>query len=836
MAIYGCRVHIVSRTQGHSAVAAAAYRARAELADARTGQTHDYRKAYGGDDLVFAGLYAPKNAPEWVQDREALWNAVEAGETRKDSRLARDFQLDLPHELSAEQNRHLVQDWVKENFTRKGYVADVAIHKAHSHGDVRNVHAHIMVPTRRIGADGFAALKDDALNSTEQLQAWRASWAKHLAHHLDRHGHGLQAERMEVGHLRLDKQRAAALKRSDVAWAEQLDREPQMHYGKAASAMERRGVETDKGDINRAIAAEAEERATVRKQPAADSGTPTQQQGREPGTARGAYDAMQATHDAVFADREAELAAVRVSLAEAWKAGKGDALDFAIALGDRGLTLAETKRGRFVAVDSRGDWHRLDPEALGLADRDLHARLRATFGKEGEIRLPSTAELRDAIRAENATRWHSGPSPDQRGAYDALDTERIARQQAWQSDRAEWRSQVIAEQRERLATNRTAQAIDAAWQAIIVEPDLDRTVADALRDRGLILARVTGDDAAQSKAEQIAAQLAGDQGRGTWNEGDYVAVNRSGGVYRLNATTIHAEAEDIADQLAFAAARAGQLPSVTNARLFWQEDRMQAQEDRAEQQRQARAAKLGELDDVQAIRTAWRSSDSVGAFVESLEGQGFVVGRATAEDAGRSQYDAAVARSHKPDRHLPVFDEGELVAFTARGWAYRLNAATLDDLTVQHRIAGYVAPLPDFTEAREIAWQMQPERHKDTGLPHVAWGKFGDGAGRFNSVAMNVMQDTAGAIEGVFGFIDRFFFGGGPQPQTVNQQPETHSKARMTESDEYRSKLYRMEPQVRARDPDVPRHIYGLEPEIIEEIRRMREAEQKREQERRRGR
>lgn len=834
MAIYGCRVHIVSRTQGHSAVAASAYRARAELADARTGQTHDYRKAYGGDDLIFAGIYAPKNAPEWAQDREALWNAAEARETRKDSRLARDFQLDLPHELSPEQNRYLVQDWVKENFTRHGYVADVAIHKAHSHGDARNVHAHIMVPTRRIDADGFAALKDDALNSTEQLQAWRANWARHLAHHLDRHGHGQQAERMEVGHLRLDKQRAAALKRGDLEWAEQLDREPQMHYGKAASAMERRGVETDKGAVNRAIAAECEERVTQRHAAPADRPQPDKLL-HDAETARGAYGDMRSTHDAVYADREAELAAVRAGIAEAWQAGKGDVLEFAIALGDRGLTLAETKRGRFVAVDSRGDWHRLDPEALGLADGVLHARLSATFGKEGSIQLPTTAELRDAIRAENATRWHGAEGPDRSGAYDDLDTERIARQQGWLSDRAEWRSQVIAEQRERLAGNRTVQAIDAAWQAIIVEPDLDRTLADTLRERDLLLARVTGEEAAQSRREQIAAQLAGNKQRSAWTEGDFVAVNRSGGVYRLNATTIHAEAEDITDQLAFAAARAGQVPSVTNARLFWQEDRMQAKEDRTEQQRQARAAKLGELEDVQALRAAWKVSDSMGAFVEAIESQGFTVGRATAEDAARSHYDATVAQRHDADRHLPVFAEGELVAFTARGWAYRLNAATLDHLTVDRRLAGYIEPLPDFTEAREIAWQMQPERHRSEPLADVAWGRFGDGAGKFNSVAMNVMQDAAGAIEGVFGFFDRFFFGGGPQ-HAVNQQPELQSKARMTESDEYRYKLYRMEPQVRARDPDVPRHIYGLDPEIIEEIRRMREAEQKREHERRRGR
>lgn len=257
MAIYGCRVKIVGRSGGHSAVAAAAYRAREEISDARTGQRHDYRKAYGGGDIAFAGIYTPKDAPEWARERSSLWNAVEAFEKRKDSQLAREFQVDLPHELSEEQNRYLVQDWVKSNFTRKGYAADVAIHRAHDWGDERNVHAHILVTTRKIDADGFAPMKDEATNSKAQLAAWRESWANHLAHHLDRHGFTEEAERMQVGHLTLAKQREAAIGRGDTEWADALHREPTIHLGKDAAAMERRGLETDKGDINRAIVSSA---------------------------------------------------------------------------------------------------------------------------------------------------------------------------------------------------------------------------------------------------------------------------------------------------------------------------------------------------------------------------------------------------------------------------------------------------------------------------------------------------------------------------------------------------------------------------------------------------
>jgi ATP-dependent exoDNAse (exonuclease V) alpha subunit len=234
MAIFSLNASVISRGKGHSTTAAAAYRARCAIMDERTGQLNDYSRKHG--DLAFEGLYAPKDAPAWSIDREQLWNAVERMEKRKDARLARDFKIALPHELTPEQNRWLVQDFVRENFTRKGYVADVAIHAPHEQGDDRNIHAHILVTDRQLTPDGFTATKDRAIQSKDYLQGLRESW-EHLANrHLERHGHEAR-----IDHRTLE--------------AQGIEREPGLHMGKDATAAERHGRTTERGERQDAITA-----------------------------------------------------------------------------------------------------------------------------------------------------------------------------------------------------------------------------------------------------------------------------------------------------------------------------------------------------------------------------------------------------------------------------------------------------------------------------------------------------------------------------------------------------------------------------------------------------
>lgn len=230
MAIFHFSAKVVSRGKGQSSVAKAAYNSRAQLTNERTGEAHDYTRAEG---LVFSGIFAPKDAPDWVHDRERLWSEVEATEKRKDAQLAREVEIALPHELTDEQRRQLITDFTRENFVRQGMVADVAIHAPDREGDTRNHHAHILLTMREIGPDGFGP-KMRKLNSKAQLQEWRQNWERTANRYLERYGHEAR-----IDHRSLTDQG--------------IDREPTEHLGPAASEHEREGKQTERGDINREI-------------------------------------------------------------------------------------------------------------------------------------------------------------------------------------------------------------------------------------------------------------------------------------------------------------------------------------------------------------------------------------------------------------------------------------------------------------------------------------------------------------------------------------------------------------------------------------------------------
>lgn len=242
MAIFHCSTKLVSRSKGQSAVAKAAYNARAKLENVQTGERHDYRRKQG---LIFAGVFAPKDAPAWAYERETLWAEVERYEKRKDAQLAREIEVALPHELTDQQREWLVKDFVREQFTRRGFVADVVIHAPDRNGDARNHHAHILLPTRPLTPEGFGAKARD-LNTKEQLMQWREKWA-HLANrHLARHGHA----------ARIDHRTLAA---------QGLDREPTVHLGPQVAAMQAKGLPTDRGDQAQVIAARNQERAALHR-------------------------------------------------------------------------------------------------------------------------------------------------------------------------------------------------------------------------------------------------------------------------------------------------------------------------------------------------------------------------------------------------------------------------------------------------------------------------------------------------------------------------------------------------------------------------------------------
>lgn len=243
MADYRFSAQAISRGKGQSSVASAAYRSGARLVDERTGEVHDYTRKAG---VIHSEVMTPEGTPEWMKDRAQLWNAVEAVETRKNSQLAREIQLSLPHELEPDQRRELVRSFIKEQFVNQGMIADVAIHEPSEKGDERNHHAHIMLTMRELAGEGFhpkkATEKARSWNSDEQLLHWREEWANHQNRALERYGHNSR-----VSHLSYE--------------AQGIDREPSQHLGAVASDMERNGKKSRIGDENREIANDNSQRA-----------------------------------------------------------------------------------------------------------------------------------------------------------------------------------------------------------------------------------------------------------------------------------------------------------------------------------------------------------------------------------------------------------------------------------------------------------------------------------------------------------------------------------------------------------------------------------------------
>lgn len=240
--------------------AAAAYRAGTLIEDRRTGQVHDYDRRSG---VVHAEIIAPENTPAWMTDRQALWNAVEAVERRKDAQLSREVQLALPHELDAAQRLALVRDYVRQAFVAHGMVADIAIHAPHRQGDDRNHHAHVMLTMRAITAEGFGK-KERAWNETAFIEHWRETWQEAVNRALERAGHAGR-----VDHRTLEEQRIEAQEKADQARAAndnaqarvfdlaaiRLDRDPEPKIGTIAIALERRGEQTERGNLWREVVA-----------------------------------------------------------------------------------------------------------------------------------------------------------------------------------------------------------------------------------------------------------------------------------------------------------------------------------------------------------------------------------------------------------------------------------------------------------------------------------------------------------------------------------------------------------------------------------------------------
>lgn len=254
MAIFHASTKSISRSAGRSAVAAIAYRTACRLVDERTGQVHDYTRKGG---VLSTEILLPDGGSA---ERNALWNAAEAAEKRKDARTAREWVIALPSELDAQQRQELAVGFGIELATRYGVAVDLAIHAPDHEGDNRNHHAHILTTTRQVQRDESGALvlgKKAVIELSdrdrralglgaigEEITAVRKLWEQTANRALEQAG---RAERIDARSLK----------------AQGIDREATRHMGPSATEMERRGIQTDRGDLNRQAAANNQERAQL---------------------------------------------------------------------------------------------------------------------------------------------------------------------------------------------------------------------------------------------------------------------------------------------------------------------------------------------------------------------------------------------------------------------------------------------------------------------------------------------------------------------------------------------------------------------------------------------
>ena len=254
IAIYHCNIGIVSRGKGKSAVAAAAYRSGEKITNEWDGMTHDYTRKGG---VVHTEILLPPHAPPSFSDRSPLWNSVELYEKAGNAQLAREIDAALPIELSREEQIRFVREYCSSQFVSRGMCVDFAIHDT----DSGNPHCHIMLTMRPLDERGAWAAKSkkeyDLDENGERIRLpsgrykthkvaltgwndkgnallWRKAWADISNAYLERAG-----SRSRIDH-RSNAERG-------------IDELPTVHMGVAACQMEKKGIATEKGELNRNI-------------------------------------------------------------------------------------------------------------------------------------------------------------------------------------------------------------------------------------------------------------------------------------------------------------------------------------------------------------------------------------------------------------------------------------------------------------------------------------------------------------------------------------------------------------------------------------------------------
>ena len=265
MSLYHFHVTQIKRSKGYSALSAAAYRAGEKLYCSYYGETFDFTKKKG---VLHSEIILPENTPEEFRDRQFLWDSVESIERHPKAQLAYSFDIALQNEFSIEENTKLAREFIIENFTKKGMIADWAIHQPDKRKDqIPNPHFHVLCPMRRIGKDGkweakqrreyvldengervkdrngkdrFNAVPTTDWGSPETLREWRKNWE------------------IKVNEMFSKKGFAECFINSGSYVDRNIDKIPQIHEGAAARRMEEKGIPADKVRYNKWVKATSE--------------------------------------------------------------------------------------------------------------------------------------------------------------------------------------------------------------------------------------------------------------------------------------------------------------------------------------------------------------------------------------------------------------------------------------------------------------------------------------------------------------------------------------------------------------------------------------------------
>lgn len=252
MAIFMASTKTITRSKGQSAVAAACYRTADKIVDERYGKTQDYTKRSG---VMSADIIMPTALKNTVITRSELWNLAERSENRKNSRVAREWLISLPHELDEVTRKALAHNFAQSLADKFGVITDCAIHQPtdkeiEKGADARNFHAHIMLTTRKADLDANGKIqltgKSDCELSDTDRKKFGLSRAKDEVKEIRELWEILaNAKLEEQDHLLID---------SRSYKSQGIGLRAQIKLGKDATHMERKGISTDKGDMNRSIA------------------------------------------------------------------------------------------------------------------------------------------------------------------------------------------------------------------------------------------------------------------------------------------------------------------------------------------------------------------------------------------------------------------------------------------------------------------------------------------------------------------------------------------------------------------------------------------------------